>query len=72
MKSNKHKTNAIKIGLAAVFTLLIGGFIYVTRYRSTDIDAAVSPDGAHEIIFQAVGEPDRPFGYSQRGGCYST
>ena len=55
-------------GIAAVILaallLLIGRFIYVTRYRISDIDAATSPDGKHEIVFQAVGEPDWPFGYS--------
>lgn len=43
---------------------LIGSFVYATRYRISDVDAATSPDGEHEIIFQAVGEPDWPFGYS--------
>ena len=55
-------------GIAAVILaallLLIGRFIYVTRYRISDIDAATSPDGKHEIVFQTVGEPDWPFGYS--------
>ena len=55
-------------GIAAVILaallLLIGSFIYVTRYKISDIDAATSPDGEHEIVFQAVGEPDWPFGYS--------
>ena len=55
-------------GIAAVILaallLLIGRFIYATRYRISDVDAATSPDGKHEIVFQAVGEPDWPFGYS--------
>jgi hypothetical protein len=55
-------------GIAAVILaallLLIGSFIYVARYRITEIDAATSPDGTYEIVFQAVGEPDWPFGYS--------
>ena len=50
--------------ILAALLLLIGRFIYVTRYRISDIDAATSPDGKHEIVFQAVGEPDWPFGYS--------
>lgn len=50
--------------ILAALLLLIGSFIYVTRYRITDIDAATSPDGTYEIVFQAVGEPDWPFGYS--------
>ena len=55
-------------GIAAVILaallLLIGSFIYATRYRISDVDAATSPDGKHEIVFQAIGEPDWPFGYS--------
>lgn len=55
-------------GIAAVILaallLLIGSFIYVTRYRITDIDTATSEDGQYEVIYQAVGEPDWPFGYS--------
>ena len=50
--------------VAAALSLLWGRFIYVTRYKITEIDAVTSPDGAYEIIFQAVGEPDWPFGYS--------
>ena len=50
--------------ILAALLLLIGSFIYVARYRITDIDAATSPDGTYEIVFQAVGEPDWPFGYS--------
>lgn len=50
--------------ILAVLLLLIGSFIYDMRYRISDIDAATSPDGKHEIVFQAVGEPDWPFGYA--------
>lgn len=50
--------------LAAALLLSAGGFIYVTRYRVTDIDTSVSRDGQYEVIFQNVGEPDWPFGYS--------
>lgn len=54
----------ILLCIAAAFALFCGSSLYVTRYRVTDIDAAVSPDGTYEIIFQEVGEPDWPFGYS--------
>ena len=50
--------------ILAVLLLLIGIFVYDMRYRISDIDAATSPDGKHEIVFQTVGEPDWPFGYS--------
>ena len=65
---NAKKTIKWICGIAAVILaallILIGSFIYATRYRISDIDAAASPDGEHEIVFQAVGEPDWPFGYS--------
>ena len=48
--------------ILAVLLLLIGSLIYATRYKITDIDAATSPDCTYEIVFQAVGEPDWPFG----------
>ena len=72
-KVKKENMKAKKItkwvcGIAAVILiallLLIGSFTYVTRYRITDIDTATSEDGQYEVIFQAVGEPDWPFGYS--------
>ena len=50
--------------ILAALLFLIGSFVYATRYRISDVDAATSPDGKHEIVFQAIGEPDWPFGYS--------
>ena len=50
--------------LAAILALLVGGLTYVTRYKITDIDASASPNGEYELLFQNVGEPDWPFGYS--------
>ena len=35
-----------------------------TSSRKTVVHEWTSPDGKHEIVFQAVGEPDWPFGYS--------
>lgn len=73
INTNKFSMKSTKIfkwvcGIATVILaallLLIGSFTYVTRYRISDIDVAASPDGTHEIVFQAVGEPDWPFGYS--------
>ena len=46
------------------FVLLCGGCTYATRYKITPIDSSLSPDGEHTLIFQAVGEPDFPFGLS--------
>ena len=47
-----------------VFLLFIGRFEYVTRYKITDIDTSVSPNGEYELLYQNVGEPDLPFGYA--------
>ena len=62
-KNTKWVCGIAAVILAALL-LLIGSFIYATRYRISDVDAATSPDGKHEIVFQAIGEPDWPFGYS--------
>ena len=48
----------------AAALLLISSYTYVTRYRITDIDSALSADGQYQVLFQAVGEPDFPFGDS--------
>lgn len=37
-------------------------FVYETRYRVAQVDAQTSPDGAYEVVLQAVGEPEWPFG----------
>ena len=66
MKSKKNMKWICGIAavILAALLLMIGSFTYVTRYRITDIDTATSEDGQYEVIFQAVGEPDWPFGYS--------
>ncbi len=37
-------------------------FSYVTNYKKTICDTSISPDGKYELLLQAVGEPDWPFG----------
>jgi hypothetical protein len=66
MKAKKFakRVCGIAVAILAGLLLLIGSLLYATRYRISDIDAATSPDGKYEIIFQAVGEPDWPFGTS--------
>ena len=54
----------ILLCLSAVFLTVCGCFTYVTEYRITEIDTSCSPDGRYELVFQAVGEPDFPFGRS--------
>lgn len=55
----------VLLALIITFFLLSGIFIYDTRYKITEIDSSVAPDGIHTLIFQAVGEPDWPFGPSR-------
>lgn len=50
--------------LAGMLLIVAGIFVYLTRYKIGDIDASVSPSGEYEVIYQSVGEPDWPFGYS--------
>lgn len=47
------------IVLAAVLWLCLD---YVSNYQKTTCDTSVSPDGQYELLLQAVGEPDWPFG----------
>ncbi|MDE7184490.1 MAG: hypothetical protein K2O40_08455 [Lachnospiraceae bacterium] len=51
--------------VAAVFIIIAvlwGSFVYVSDYKITEADTSVSPDGNHELVLQAVGEADFPFG----------
>ncbi len=68
MKAKKLTTWVCGIAAAILAPLLlIGSLLYTARYRISDIDASTSPDGEYEIVFQAVGEPDWPFGTSHAG-----
>ena len=51
--------------VAAAFIMIAvlwGSFVYVSDYKITEADTSVSPDGTHELVLQAVGEADFPFG----------
>ncbi|MCR5033556.1 MAG: hypothetical protein K6A92_11940, partial [Lachnospiraceae bacterium] len=55
--------------ITAAVLIVVGGilmalFIYEVRYKVTFVGREVSPDGEHNVLFQAVGEPDFPFGAS--------
>lgn len=66
-QSNSSAINTILriiAAFAAGILLLIGSFTYITRYKITDIDSSTSPGGDYEVLYQNVGEPDWPFGYS--------
>ena len=51
--------------VAAIFIIIAvcwGSFVYVSNYKITKADTSVSPDGTYELVLQAVGEADFPFG----------
>ncbi len=51
--------------VAAIFIIIAvfwGSFVYVSNYKITKADTTVSPDGTYELVLQAVGEADFPFG----------
>ena len=53
-------------GFVVVIFIIIavfwGSFVYVSDYKITKADTSVSPDGTYELVLQAVGEADFPFG----------
>lgn len=64
------KKPAVRIGLGIIAVLglmlavLIGSVIYTTKYRVNSVDSSTSQDGKYELLFQQIGEPDWPFGYT--------
>lgn len=51
--------------VAAIFIIIAafwGSFAYVSNYKITKADTSVSPDGTYELVLQAVGQADFPFG----------
>lgn len=64
------KKTALRVilGIIATITLLLafllGSLIYIMRYKINLVDTSTSPDGTYELLFQQVGDPDFPFGYT--------
>ena len=56
------------LGVLATINILIvilaGSFTYVTRYKIHDLAYSTSKDGTYVLLFQQVGDPDWPFGYT--------
>ena len=54
------------LGVMAVILIIIVVFwvsiVYVSDYKITTVDTSVSPDETYELVLQAVGEADFPFG----------
>ena len=50
---------------ATIFTIVgifVSWFVYVTEIKVTDVSEYVNPTNNYTILFQAVGEPEWPFG----------
>lgn len=45
-----------------VAAVLMGGILYITRYKTSDVDTVRSKNGKYAAVLQAVGEPGWPFG----------
>lgn len=60
------KIMKVILGVVAVFLIIIGVFwvsiVYVSDYKITTVETSVSPDETYELVLQAVGEADFPFG----------
>lgn len=52
----------IFITFIAIIIILIARFVYITEFRITDVAEFVNENNKYKIIFQAVGEPEWPFG----------
>lgn len=51
------------IGLICAIALIFWMSIsYITNYKKAKVDTSNSPNGQYELVLQAVGEPDWPFG----------
>lgn len=49
-------------GIALIILTLWLCILYSTNYKITTCDSSISQDGKYELLLQAVGEPDWPFG----------
>lgn len=63
----KVRKTVRNILIAVIVILLITGVfwavtVYVRDYKVRDVAQSVSPDGKYELVLQAVGEADWPFG----------
>ena len=60
------KIMKVILGVIAVVFIIIVVFwvsiVYVSDYKITTVDISVSPDETYELVLQAVGEADFPFG----------
>ncbi len=52
----------ILLVIFVIFSILGLSFIYITEIRVTDIEKYTNSLNGYTVLFQAVGEPDWPFG----------
>ena len=45
-----------------IIIILILIFVYITKFRITDVTEFINEKNKYKILFQAVGEPEWPFG----------
>ncbi len=62
MKKVIQVTGLIFLIIFSAITVLIGSFIYITKYRVLEVGREKSADRNYEVIFQMIGEPEWPFG----------
>lgn len=48
--------------LGLLLAILVGGLVYITKYRLTEVGVETSYNGKHEVVFYEKGEPQFPFG----------
>lgn len=50
--------------VSLLIVILVGSLTYITSYKVNNVDSSVSSDGKFELLFQQIGDPDFPFGYT--------
>lgn len=58
----KAVVGTVALALVLIAGAIIGGFVFKTRYRPTEVLTGASPDGVHTFRVCMLGEPDFPFG----------
>ncbi len=48
--------------ICAIVLIFLISISYITNYKKVTFDTSNSPNGQYELVLQAVGEPDWPFG----------
>lgn len=62
MKKIMKFVSAFVAVILIIIAVFWGSFVYVSDYKIAKADTSVSPDGTYELVLQAVGEADFPFG----------